>query len=388
MEREWQNRITLIASHRIANSIIALSILTTGLAQAQTKQTEYKTTLIKVIQFSTKSPTQRASLLSTASPLEDPAPPVLSSTTGAPVIVLSDYAPPGYPIPPAPTQPTTSSEIPKVTVNGHYICSTEDGYRIYSNYCGWPWPYEGGVGGTSGGEPGGGPSGGGGGGGYVTTPVKTAPNATSSCLKALAKSDRTDKELVRKAESYSTVGYTLLPVTKFPNSGVTIGYGVDLGSKSEADLQRWGMSSEGIAAVKPYLGLRGSSAVRELAKHPDPPEISNDDAIAISDGVYKDILTSTIREYDQKTTTGVSFQELPAGAQAAIMDIAYIGKPSIKAPEFWSKVINGEWSAAASELTNWYGNGKTDARHLHDAKLIADAIMNKELAEKTSGKCK
>lgn len=49
-------------------------------------------------------------------------------------------------------------------------------------------------------------------------------------------------------------------------------------------------------------------------------------------------------------------------------------------------MTKGEWSAAAGELSNWYGNSKTDARHLNDAKLIADAIKNGELPEKTSGK--
>lgn len=373
-----------IASHRIATSVIALSILTTGLTQAQTKQTEYKTTLIKVLQFSTKSTAQRASLLSTAPSLEDPAPPVLSSTTGAPVIVMSDYIPPGYPIPPAP--PTTSSEIPKVTVNGHYICSTEDGYRIYSNYCGWPWPYEGGVGGTNGGEPGGGPSGGGGSSGYVTTPVKTVPEAKASCLKALAKMDRTDKTAVRNEEKYRDVGYIPKP-SKPGVSGVTIAWGVDLGYRTEAQLRSWGMSSAGIEEVRPYLGLTGMNAVRALARNPDPPIISDSDGEVISNGVYRDILADTIRGYDQAVKTGVSFQELPSGAQAAIMDIAYMGKPWIKAPIFWNKIVNGEWSAAVSELTNWYGAGETDARHLRDAKLIADAIKNGELPEKTSGKC-
>jgi hypothetical protein len=371
--------------HRIVIGIVISPFLTSGLAQAQTSLFEHQVSLVKVLHFSPSASIQKVNVQNAAPSIYDPAPPVLSSTTGARVIIIRDYVPPGYPIP-TPTIRTSrqiSAAVDQVIVNGHYICTTELGDRIYSNHCGWPWPYDGGVGGSSGGNIGGGM----GGGSHTTTPVKTVPSPVQSCQKALAKQDRTSKELVRKNEDFETEGYLLLPTDKFPNSGMTIGYGVDLGYRTESELKRWGMSAAGIKAVRPYLGLKGKKAAGELAKHPENPVISEADAIAISDGIYQDLLISTTNNYNDATSIGISFQELPAGAQAAIMDIAYMGKPSIKAPTFWSYVIKGEWSAAAGELSNWYGNGKTDARHLNDAKLIADAIKSGELPEKTSGKC-
>jgi hypothetical protein len=70
------------------------------------------------------------------------------------------------------------------------------------------------------------------------------------------------------------------------------------------------------------------------------------------------------------------------------MDIAYIGKPSTLAPSFWSAITSGRWSDAADELANWYANKTNDKRHLDDAKKLSDAILAKELPEKSSGKCK
>lgn len=372
--------------HRIVCAIsLAIPLLfTSNLTHAQTAPFEYNATVIKVLHFSSTN-AQKAKTSIALPSINDPAPPVLSSTTGARVIVIRDYVPPGYPIP-TPSIKTSQTNLvamDTVTINGHYICTTEFGDRIYSNHCGWPWPYDGGSSGNTGGGYDGGGSGGG---NYTTTPVKTLPELVQRCQKALSKQDRTSKEWVRKNENFSTEGY-LLKTSQFPNSGMTIGYGVDLGYRTEAELKRWGMSENGIKEVRPYLGLKGLSAVRESAKHIDNPIISEADAVAISDGIYQDLLISTINTFNNSTNTGISFQELPTGAQTAIMDIAYIGKPWIKAPDFWSNVVKGEWSAAAGELTNWYGNGKTDARHLADAKLIADAIKNGELPEKTSGKC-
>jgi hypothetical protein len=345
------NLFKSITSHRIAISTIFSGIFASISTIAQTSfPLEEPAKLIKIVEFSNNS----------------------SPTTPKMLVQLSPMAFPGLPY-------SVASSV--VIIRGQRLCTTEMGDRIYSEYCGWPWPSDDGGGNTGGGNsnmPGGG-------GGSSSPTLPTKPQAKAECQKALGKQDRTDKMSIFKNESPTlrTRGY-ILP--SFPNAGVTIGYGVDLGARTRTELEAWGMSQEGIQKVKPFLGKRGQSIQKVLDKF-DLPVITANDALVISNGVFNQIYDKTSRDYSSQSTAGISFQELPEPAQTVIMDIAYNGIPSIKAPKFWNNVITGQWSDAVGNLTAWFGDGTSDERHIKAAKLLADAILAGKLPEAASGKC-
>lgn len=390
-----------LRSHHIAFSVVAGLFFTSSFAFAQNTIQSTTTTIYKIIPIA-KSFTQDVGQASNTTDAPDsPTPPVLDQSTGARVLVRRGYIPPGYPIVnnPKPTLRALSatancntnpafaaaSDCQTVIVQGHYICSTDDGWRIYSEHCGWPWPFENGDGGgTTTPNPGGGGS-------HSTTPVNTKPQAKESCQSVLPKQDRSDSSYVFSAwhEGAPQTRGKLFKILDYPNAGMTIGAGVDLGARTKAELTSWGMSAAGLKAVGPYLGAKNKEAHETLREMKGKyPVISEDDAKKISDGAFQSILSKTSSDYDAVQTAGASFQELPAAAQVVIMDIAYIGKPSTLAPSFWSAITSGRWSDAADELANWYANKTNDKRHLDDAKKLSDAILAKELPEKSSGKCK
>ena len=77
-----------------------------------------------------------------------------------------------------------------------------------------------------------------------------------------------DKSIIAKHEGGDLpTAYTLSP-TKWPNAGVTVGIGVDLGQQTAAGLSGMGVPQGLIDKLTPYLGLTGTSAQSYLNAHP------------------------------------------------------------------------------------------------------------------------
>ncbi|WP_333681735.1 pesticin C-terminus-like muramidase [Dyella sp.] len=236
-----------------------------------------------------------------------------------------------------------------------------------------------------GGVPGGGgnPGGGGGGGNPGHGGYDHA-----HCMPVLEEVNRTDADYIYGNEGgVQTLGYTL-PVDQFPNSGVTIGAGVDLGQQSAAGLQALGVAQSIIDVPNPYFGLKGQDALNAMNEH-GKPSLSSDDAAALSAALMNHTWAVVQAAYDA-TPLDVSFDQLPAEAQTVIVDVAYPNGPYFanSAPKFWGEIMNGKWSDAANELQHWYADGHTDPRYERDAAKLNDAISQGRLpSEDTFGAC-
>jgi hypothetical protein len=249
----------------------------------------------------------------------------------------------------------TAQTLPPVTVTGN--------------------PDPGGNPGTGpGGNPGTGPGGG------------TGTNPTN-CIPASTPADRADQATIFNNEGgVLTKGYTLPPAS-FPNSGLSIGAGVDLGQHTASDLTRWGISQAGLTALTPYFGLKGNDAVSAVTNNGGLPTISTADANAISSGAFNDTMGQVSGNFNGASTTGIQFNQLPQEAQTVIMDIAYNSGSNLAgaAPHFWTDVTTGNWQAAVSELNSWTSAGTSDRRHTADANLLQQGITNGALPSNDTG---
>lgn len=224
----------------------------------------------------------------------------------------------------------------------------------------------------------GGIPGGGGGGGGGGSPGGGGSTDPQFCVTVLDSANRTDADYVYGKEGgIETTGYTL-PVGQFPNSGVTIGAGVDLGQQSATGLQALGVAQNIIDAVSPYLGLKGQSAYDALAAN--GLVLSSDDATALSAALFNHT-RETVRANFAAASLDIKFDQLPAAAQTVIVDVAYPNGPYLanSAPNFWGQIITSDWSGAEYELENWYGEGSTNDRYKADASMLDSSILDGEL---------
>ena len=158
-------------------------------------------------------------------------------------------------------------------------------------------------------------------------------------------------------------GYTL---KDFPNSGVTIAGGVDLGARNLNDLK--GLPKEIINKLKPYLELKGKNAEEQLKKI--PLKLSEKESNILNKFIQKKILT--ILKKDWKRKTGTSFDSLTTEQATVLASVSFIyGKLETKAPNFWKYVTSNNWQKAYDELMDFKDKSKAvNERHQKAAKLL------------------
>lgn len=144
-------------------------------------------------------------------------------------------------------------------------------------------------------------------------------------------------------------------------SGVTVGSGVDLGSKDSAYLTAIGVSQTIADALEPYYGLTRDDAA--CAAIELPLELPCSDAQALTDAVKNDVVSQIEQRYDEdREGEAVRFVELPRGIRTAIADVWFqFGSPT-RYPKFWSYVIRNDWENAVKELRDFYGEGVNPPR--------------------------
>ena len=79
-------------------------------------------------------------------------------------------------------------------------------------------------------------------------------------------SDPVHVAFLMQTEGFRTDAYCLSP-SSYPNSGVTIGVGVDLGSKTVASLTSAGVSQSVVSQLTRYLGLKGQAACNAVTAY-------------------------------------------------------------------------------------------------------------------------
>lgn len=154
-----------------------------------------------------------------------------------------------------------------------------------------------------------------------------------------------------EAREGKAVAKAYVPDPKNSKSGVTVGSGVDLGQQSTASLATLKLSSELVAKLKPYLGLKQEAAVAALKKAPlvlTKPETHELD-LAIRERHVEAL------EKAYNAASKVDFADLPDCAQTILCSVSYQYGVTLskRTPNFWGIVIKQDWESAAKALRNF-----------------------------------
>ncbi len=143
------------------------------------------------------------------------------------------------------------------------------------------------------------------------------------------------------------------------HSGVTIGAGVDLGSKSRASFPS--VSSRLVQKLEPFFGLKQNLAACAAIER--PLRLTEAEANTLTEAVTNDMIKDVSTRYDNdKDRNALAFASLPRGIRTAIVSVWYqFGYPPAY-PRFWSFVTKNDWDNAIKELRNFYNNPEQQAR--------------------------
>ncbi len=163
-------------------------------------------------------------------------------------------------------------------------------------------------------------------------------------------------------EGFTLCGYVPIDSKSgevFGHSGVTIGAGVDLGSKSRASFPS--VSSKLVDKLEPYFGLKRNLAACAAIER--PLRLTQAEANTLTEAVTNDMIQGVSTKYDNdKGENALAFASLPRGIRTAIVSVWYqFGNPR-KFPRFWSFVTKNDWDNAIKELRNFYQNPKEQAK--------------------------
>jgi len=168
-----------------------------------------------------------------------------------------------------------------------------------------------------------------------------------------------DVHFVQCHEGFTCCGY--VPINSrtgqvLGQSGVTVGSGVDLGSKTNDSLRDIGVSQNLVDELEQYFGLRTDRAA--CAAIELPLRMTCSDAQELTEAVKNDVVRQVQQSYDQERISANtdSFNALPRGIRTAIADVWFqFGTLPNSAPRFWGYVIRNDWNNAIRELRNFYG---------------------------------
>jgi len=192
-----------------------------------------------------------------------------------------------------------------------------------------------------------------------------------------------DVHFVQCHEGFTCCGY--VPIDSqtgqvLGQSGVTVGSGVDLGSKTNATLRAIGVSQNIVDQLEQYFGLRTDRAA--CAAIELPLIMTCSDAQVLTEAVKNDVVRQVQQRYDQERISANtdSFNALPRGIRTAIADVWFqFGILPNSAPRFWGYVIRNDWNNAIRELRNFYSQNANppsgDIRRRNNEADIIEAAL-------------
>lgn len=172
---------------------------------------------------------------------------------------------------------------------------------------------------------------------------------------------------IQQNEGFSATGYVPKENGAIsPTSGVTIGFGVDLGGKTETSLLSDGVPQSIADILAPYTQLKGQDAQNKLDQ--SPLTLTTDQANTVSE-VYMNLIGSQVGQ-DYNAASSSSFSSLPKGTRSAVVDLAYQYGTGLSTatPSFWGDITSQNWASAVSELNNFHDSYPT--RRQSEANLI------------------
>ncbi|EBV3242572.1 hypothetical protein DOH76_24110 [Salmonella enterica subsp. enterica serovar Oranienburg] len=163
------------------------------------------------------------------------------------------------------------------------------------------------------------------------------------------------------------------------NSGITVGYGIDLGEKSPASMLVDGVPKNIIDKLAPYTGFKGKDARYLLIKDENRlPELTSDEALLLSD-IYLSKTINVVSGQYNKESQELKFSQVPEKTRTAIIDVAYNSGDHLwnACPVFWSDIVAQDWGSAYDELMNFYKHPTSlSGRREKDALLVLNDIKN------------
>ena len=155
-------------------------------------------------------------------------------------------------------------------------------------------------------------------------------------------------------EGFTVCGYVPLNTTTgevLGHSGVTIGAGVDLGSKSRASFPS--VSSTLVDKLETYFGLKRNLAACAAIER--PLRLTQAEAQTLTTVIKDKKVMEAWKKYDsEKDENALAFASLPRGIRTAIVSVWYqFGSPPAF-PKFWNFVKKNDWENAINELRDFY----------------------------------
>ncbi|CAB4015949.1 von Willebrand factor A domain-containing 2-like [Paramuricea clavata] len=165
-----------------------------------------------------------------------------------------------------------------------------------------------------------------------------------------------DRKFLICHEGFSLCGYVPIDPESgkvLGQSGVTVGGGVDFGSKSREDFKS--LSRTLVDKVEPYFDLTEHHAA--CAAFERPLRLTWLEANTLTDADIKYTTNKISKEYNkaiEKHKNTLPFASLPRGIRTAIISVAYQFGETPKFPKFWGNVTKNDWDKAIKELRKFY----------------------------------
>lgn len=180
--------------------------------------------------------------------------------------------------------------------------------------------------------------------------------------------NKIDFEFLTKVEGFKLKGY--VPDLKNKHhSGVTIGSGLDLGTKDIAFLKKLKIGDKLVEKLSPYCGLQLRKAEETLKKK--PLILTKEEGTLLNEKVKEVYTKKIVEQYDKDSKIG--FFCLPKEAQTVIMSVYYqhgIASPTTETPNFWKHVTTQDWESAIHELRHFTKNFDYQDRREKEAKYL------------------
>ena len=156
----------------------------------------------------------------------------------------------------------------------------------------------------------------------------------------------------------------VLPPEKFPSSGATIGYGIDLSRLTVSDLRQMRMSEQFISQVSPFLAPEPGSikeggpvygVTGKTAKGLEKPLLNPDDIDKLQQAVDARMAKRTRNAYDAANPV-VRFDDLDPAQRAALIDMGFNRGPRFGYrkdglyKDLWADITAGNWDNVLARL--------------------------------------
>lgn len=173
--------------------------------------------------------------------------------------------------------------------------------------------------------------------------------------------DEIDWDFIRELEGFETEGY--VPDPEGSQSGVTVGSGFDLGSRTEESLRDLGAPSSLIEKISPYLGVRKKEAEDLLKKN--PLVLNEDEAELLTQLGKKETMKRIRTKFGEK-----DFNKLTPEQKTVLMSVGFQYGNQLFDHNFWDQTKEGRWEDAYKNLLN-YGDAYKTRREKEASYLVS-----------------